>query len=123
MKTRTSLTLAAAVLLSGITTASAAYMSHSSTMSRSASDTLSLSSAQRKTAWNDLHNDTTKQKAPSGFEATVGSTVPTTLNIEPIPSKAARDVASLQPYDFAMVQGKLVIVNPSDKKIADVITG
>ncbi len=40
-----------------------------------------------------------------------------------VPSKAARDVPALRPYDFAMVQGKLLIVNPSDKKIAEVITG
>ena len=51
MKKRTSLALAAAVLLSGITAASAATMSNPA----KASDTLSLSSAQRKTAWNDLY--------------------------------------------------------------------
>ena len=29
----------------------------------------------------------------------------------------------LKPFDFAMVNGKLLIVNPSDKKIVDVISG
>jgi len=96
---------------------------NTSTMSRQASDVLSLTSAQRKTAWNDLRSEATKQKAPSGFEATVGSSVPTALKIEPVPSKTAGAIPSLRPYDFAMVQGKLVIVNPSDKKIAEVITG
>jgi hypothetical protein len=32
-------------------------------------------------------------------------------------------VPALRPYDFAIVQGKLLIVNPSDRKIAEVITG
>jgi hypothetical protein len=32
-------------------------------------------------------------------------------------------VPSLKPYDFAVVQGKVLIVNPSDKKIVDVIIG
>ncbi len=91
MKTRTTIALAAAaVLLSGVTAASAAAMSHassSSTMARQASDTLSLTSTQRKTAWNDLHSQATKQKAPSGFEGKVGAVVPSTLKIEPVPTR------------------------------------
>ena len=39
------------------------------------------------------------------------------------PSKASADVPTLKPYDFAMVAGKLLIVDPSDKKIVDVISG
>jgi hypothetical protein len=118
--------LAAAVLLSGVTAAAAAGMaqsSSSSTMARSASETLILTSAQQKTAWNDLHSQAAKQKAPSGFTATIGSVVPSTLKIAPVPRKAASAVPALRPYDFAMVQGKLLIVNPHDKKIAEVITG
>ncbi len=37
--------------------------------------------------------------------------------------QAMSDVPVLNPYDFAMVQGKLLIVNPSDRKIAEMITG
>ena len=39
-----------------------------------------------------------------------------------MPAKAASDVPALKPYNFAMLQKKLVIVNPSDHKIAEVIT-
>lgn len=39
-----------------------------------------------------------------------------------VPRKAASDVPSLKPYDFAMLQKKLLIVNPADRKIAEVIT-
>ncbi len=63
-----------------------------------------------------------KQRLPAGFTAAVGSVVPSAIIIEPVPSKAASDVPSLRPYDFAVVQGKVLIVNPSDRKIADVIT-
>ncbi len=34
-----------------------------------ASDTLSLSSTQRKTAWKDLYTGSLNQKAPAGFSA------------------------------------------------------
>ena len=118
MKKRTSLALAAAVLLSGITAASAATMSNPA----KAGDTLSLSSAQRKTAWNDLYVSWLTQKTPSGFSAVIGAVVPNSVTTAPVPSKAAHAVPLLKPYDFAQLQKKLVIVNPSDKKIVEVIT-
>jgi len=117
MKKQTPIALATALLLAGVTAASAAGVAQST-----ASDTLSLPSAQQKTAWNDLHGRN-KQNAPSGFTATVGSAVPNTLKIKPVPGKAASAVPALRPYDFAMVQGKLLIVNPSDRTIAEVIAG
>ena len=39
--------------------------------------------------------------------------------IQAVTKKAAGDVPVL--YDFAIVSGKLLIVNPSDKKVAEVI--
>ena len=86
-------------------------------------DTLRLTSAQQKTVWNDLHGQATEQKAPSGFNATIGAIVPSTVKTEPVPSKAATSVPALKSFNFAMVNGKLLIVNPSDKKIVDVISG
>jgi hypothetical protein len=126
MKKQISVALAAGVLVVGASAVSAASLSQSSsssTMSRPAGDTLSLTSMQQKAAWQDLNSKASKQNAPSGFQATVGAVVPTTVKIEPVPSKAATDIPALKSYDFAVVQGKLLIVNPSDNKIAEVITG
>jgi Protein of unknown function (DUF1236) len=125
---QTTIALAAAMLLSGVAAVSAGTMSQSSqspppsTMARPASDTLSLTSAQRRAAWNDLRSEAAKQNASFGFKASVGAVVPTTLKIEPMPDKVASAIPALRPYDFARVQGKLFIVNPSDKKIVEVIT-
>ena len=73
--------------------------------------------------WNDLHSQVTAQNTPSGFNATVGAIVPSSLKIEPVPDKVASAVPAVKAYEFAMVKGKLLIVNPSDKKIVEVITG
>jgi hypothetical protein len=115
--------LAAAMLLSGAAVASAAGVasSHSGIMPR-AGDTLSLNSTQQKTAWNDMNTQATDQNA-TGFTAEVGAVVPSALKIQSVPSKAARAVPALRPYDFAKFQGKLLIVNPTDKKVVEVITG
>ena len=87
-----------------------------------AKDTLMLSNAQQKTAWHDLYTKALNQAAPSGFGAAVGAVVPKSVTTAPMPAKAASDVPALKPYNFAMLQKKLVIVNPSDHKIAEVIT-
>jgi len=117
MKQPTALALGAALLICGVTAASAAGMAPK------ASDTLNLTSTQQKTAWNDINKTATNQSAPSGFTAMKGETVPSTLKIERMPRTAVSAVPALRPYDFAIVSGKLLIVNPSDKKIAEVITG
>jgi hypothetical protein len=119
MKKPTLFSVATAGLLFGIAVASAATMSKPI----NTSDLLSLTSAQQKTAWHDLYMGSLNQNGPSGFSAVVGAVVPNSVVTAPVTSKAGRDVPSLKPYDFAMVQKKLVIVNPSDRKISEVITG
>jgi hypothetical protein len=135
MNKHLSIALAAALLVAGGSLASAAGTSKalqgsamsnpsaSSTVTGKASDMLNLTTTQQKSAWNDLNGQATHQTAPSGFQPIVGAVVPSTVKIQPVPNKAASDIPSLKPYDFAMVQGKLLIVNPSDKKVAEVING
>jgi hypothetical protein len=84
-------------------------------------DTVILSAAQRSSVWNDLSKQATNQDA-TGFDATIGTFVPNTVKIEPIPSKVTASDPSLRPYGFAMVDQKLVIVDPSNKVIANVLT-
>jgi hypothetical protein len=81
----------------------------------------SLSDAQRQAAWHDLYMDSLNQSTPPGFDAVVGATVPNTIVIVPVTAQAGSDVPALKPYSFAMVQKKLVIVNPGNRKIAGVI--
>jgi hypothetical protein len=123
MKKQTTIALVAAVLLGGVTMASAADVasSHSGT-AQPISDTLNLNAPQQKTAWNDLSNQSS-QNAPADFSATDGAKVPDTLTIKAVPAKAAQDISQLRPYDFAKVQNKLLIVNPRDRMIAEVISG
>jgi hypothetical protein len=83
-------------------------------------DTVILSAAQRRAVWNDLSKQATDQKT-AGFAAVIGTFVPSTAKIEPIPSNVTASDPSLRPYDFAMVAHKLVIVDPSNKVIADVL--
>jgi hypothetical protein len=83
-------------------------------------DTVILSAAQRRSLWNELSKQATNQSA-SGFEAQTGTFLPKSVKIEPIPGKAAANNAQLQPYDYAMVDHDLVIVDPTSNVIADIV--
>jgi Protein of unknown function (DUF1236) len=83
-------------------------------------DTVILSAAQRRDIWNDLSKQATNQNA-AGFEAQTGSFVPSSVKIEPIPSKVAANNPQLRPYDYAMVDHDLMIVDPTNKVIVDVL--
>lgn len=123
MKARTYIILAAVALLSSATAASAAgTVQSNSTGPQPVLDTLTLTSAQQKTAWKDLHGLATQQVAPAGFQTKVGTPVPGSIMIMAVPSKAAKAVPALKPYAFTVVNHKLLIVNPGSRTIAEVIT-
>jgi hypothetical protein len=113
MKKQTAIISATALLLCGVTTAWAATEMHGS-------DTVILSAAQRKAVWNDLSKQATNQNA-SSFDGMTGTFVPSSVKIEPIPSKATANNPQLRPYDYAMVDHDLVIVDPTNKVIVDVL--
>jgi hypothetical protein len=83
---------------------------------------LTLSGDQQKSIWNDVGARARNENAPSGFNAAVGTELPSSMSTHPMPRQAARDVPAAKPYRYAMTQDKLLIVNPSDHKIADVVT-
>jgi hypothetical protein len=134
MKNTTRLTVTVIALLSGVSIAAAADhgMSGSkSTTTGSASslsqpmakDSLSLTSSQRKIAWKDISGQAAKEKAPAGFTAKFGAAIPGTLTTQPVPVSTANKVPALRPYQYALLDSnKLLIVNPSDKKVAEVIS-
>ncbi len=129
------LTVAAMALLAGVSVASAAGMSKSSpphpattgsassTSQPVAKDSLSLRASQQQIAWKDITALASKESAPGSFTAKVGAAVPSDLTTHPVPVSTASKVPELRPYQYALLSSnKLLIVNPSDKKIAKIIT-
>jgi hypothetical protein len=108
--------LVAVTLLIGVATASAVGMP---------SDTLKLTSAQQKTTWHDLTTPSfsLNMAALAGFSPVIGAIVPPSITTALLPTKPASDIPALKPYRFTMVEHKLLIVSPSDMKIAAVIGG
>jgi len=95
---------------------------HAAKSATHGTDTVILSAAQRRAVWKDLSKQATNQNA-SGFEAQTGTFVPSSVKIEPIPSNVTANNPKLRPYGFAMVGHTLVIVDPTNRVIADVLKG
>jgi Protein of unknown function (DUF1236) len=91
-------------------------------MAKMAKDHLSLTRRQERTAWRDISKEATSQAAPQKFAASVGTTVPADISIQSVPANVATHISVLKPYDYALLHGKLLIVNPTDKKVVHVIS-
>lgn len=122
MKSSTALAVAAALLSGAMLASAPASAALFSSPAKAAADSLTLSSQQQKTAWNDLNRAATSN-APSSFQPSTSSALPSTVTVHAIPSKTATAVPALGAYDYAKVNGKLLIVNPHDMMIAEVISG
>jgi len=128
MKFQPIIVVTAAVLASGAGSALAAGQhvtaNHSAAMQTTQTtpkDNLALTRTQERIAWRDISKQASTETAPSGFTAKIGATVPDNLSIQPMPAHVASRVTALKPYDYALLPKRLLIVNPSDKKVVNVI--
>jgi hypothetical protein len=120
--------IAAVALISSVGIASAADPagSQSSLPKASASqanDSLTLTSAQERTIWQTVRKENASIKTPAGFSAKVGEKVPGAVTITPLPTSVTNTIAAVRPYEYALLDNKqLLIVNPTDKTVVDIIT-
>jgi hypothetical protein len=91
-------------------------------MAKASSGSLTLSKAQQKTIWQDVSKQNYNAKAPAGFTAKVGDKVPSSVMLHPLPTDITNAIAATRPYEYAMLDKNVLIVNPTDKTIVDVIT-
>jgi hypothetical protein len=84
-------------------------------------DILALTHHEKRLAWRDLHRHAVRYDGVPGFETLDRWVLPLKVVVKPVTRRAARDVPSLVGYDFVVVEGMLLIVNPSDHTVAEVI--
>jgi hypothetical protein len=102
--------------------ASATFAAAAGTGAMAPNDRLSLTSTQEHTILQSINKQNVKKEAsPSGFKAAVGQAVPTSIPLHALPSDAASQVPAVKPYEYAVLQNQLLIVNPKDRKIVDMI--
>jgi len=111
--------VAAALLLCSIAAASAAGTGPFLV----ASDDFVLTGAQEQLLWQRLvRPNTGSTTAPSGLIAAVGATLPASVTLRALPATVTRQIPAVRPYKYAMLGKTLLIINPTDRVIVDVIT-
>ncbi|MGP9810612.1 DUF1236 domain-containing protein [Rhodopseudomonas sp. NSM] len=131
MKNYLSMVLAGSMLVGGATVAAADSMSKSENRADNMSQTtvgstakggrLTLSDEQKRQLWSRISEGAREQDAPDGFKGKVGETVPSGIRIERLPQQAQQDVPIVRNYRYAMLDDKIVLVNPNNDRVAGVI--
>ncbi len=118
MKSHRRYDVAALLLLCSMGAASAAGGSASRP-----SDLLFLSGAQEQLIWQRVgrHHAGATTALP-GFDDGIGATMPASVKARAIPSNVTAEIPAVRAYRYAMLGNELLIVNPTDKKIVDVIS-
>jgi hypothetical protein len=69
----------------------------------------------------ELIKDLNIAPAPKSTETAVGTTVPTTISLSPMPQVVAEKVPQIKSHMFFIEGTKVVIVDPKENKIVDAI--
>ena len=81
-----------------------------------------LTGAQEQLLWQRIGRNASGTTAPSGLIAAVGATLPASVALHALPATVTRQVPAVRPYKYAMLGKALLIINPTDRIIVDVIT-
>jgi hypothetical protein len=81
-----------------------------------------LTSAQHREIWQGTSAQAAKKGPVVSFKAAIGEVVPDSMKLQPMPKQVGDQVPAVKSYDFAMLHDQLLIVDPTSKKVIDIIT-
>ncbi len=81
---------------------------------------LILTTHEKHRIWRALHARRDEKK-PAGFNPHIGVNLPPAVELHAFPGRLAGEIAPIAGMRFAKLEGKLVVVRPSDRKIEEVI--
>src|SRR5262245_29459861 len=87
------------------------------------SDNLVLTGAQENLIWQRLGRRTSAVATtrPAGFQPSLYGVVPPSVALHPLPSELTRRIPMVSPYAYATLGNLVLIVNPADRTIVDII--
>lgn len=83
---------------------------------------LKLTQAQKQTIYLSISNQKQQETAPSTFHAGVGAIVPASVELQPLPKTIVELMPELKNYHYAMVSNQVLLVQPKNKQVVEVIT-
>ena len=86
------------------------------------SDNLVLTGSQENLIWRRLAKPASAAAAmPAGFQPSLYGVVPSSVALHPLPSELTRRIPMVSPYAYATLGNLVLIVNPADRTIVDII--
>jgi uncharacterized protein DUF1236 len=87
------------------------------------SDDVVLSGAQEHLIWNLVGDQSSPdERAAIRFDPSIYGAVPASVSLHAFPLRVTRRIPVLERYQYATFENVLLIVNPTDRKIVDIIT-
>jgi hypothetical protein len=87
-----------------------------------ASDDFALTGAQELLIGHAVSREGGNGARASGFNASLYAALPSSIVLQNLPSKVTGQIPMLRPYKYATWGDALLIINPADRKIVDIIT-
>jgi hypothetical protein len=82
--------------------------------------TINLTLEQRHTI-KEFLKDAKVEKAPDDLKIAVGDEVPEKVVLHELPAEVGQKVPQVKAHRYILIQSKVVLIDPKDRKIADVI--
>jgi hypothetical protein len=82
---------------------------------------LKLTAAQKQTIYSSISSQKQKETAPPTFRAAVGAPVPASVELQPLPKTIVDLVPELKDYQYAMVANQVLLVDPKNKQVVEII--
>ena len=109
--------------VSAVLLATSGFVPFDSNASKALKDRLFLTIAQEQAIFQIVDKQKVQRaQAPRGFQAEVGQVLPTSIKLLTFPSDATTKVWAITSYSYVLLQDGLLIVNPQDRKVVDIIT-
>jgi hypothetical protein len=82
---------------------------------------LKLTAAQKQTIYSSISNQKQKETAPPSFHAAVGAVVPGSVELQSLPKTIVELIPELKDYQYAMVANQVLLVDPKNKQVVEII--
>jgi Protein of unknown function (DUF1236) len=85
-----------------------------------ASSQLSLTAQQKQAIWDSV-GKAKGANAPANFQASVGASVPAQIALRSLPSDILQQVPNAKKYRYAKIADEVLLVDPTNHKVIDII--
>jgi hypothetical protein len=93
----------------------------SSPNSMNQSGALQLSAAQKTAIFKSVTKEKVKSPPPANLSLAVGGQVPATVELYPLPANIVSSVPATKQFKYTVAQNQVVLVDPANMKIVEII--